>query len=99
MPIGLTLRGQANDAVVILRGLVPGMELSAGSAVSGDSWQLSATDLPYAWIAPPKDFVGFADVVVELRLPNAQITDRQTLHLKWARAAAAGPGTNRNMSS
>jgi hypothetical protein len=41
--------------------LVPGMELSAGSAVSGDSWQLSATDLPYAWIAPPKDFVGFAD--------------------------------------
>ena len=92
VPIGLTLRGQANDAVVILRGLVPGMELSAGSAVSRDSWQLSATDLPYAWIAPPKDFVGFADVVVELRLPNAQITDRQTLHLKWARAATAGPG-------
>ena len=91
-PIGLALRGRANDAVVIIRGLVPGMELSAGSAVSGDSWQLSATDLPYAWIAPPKDFVGSADLVAELRLPNAQIADRQTLHVKWARAAAAGPG-------
>ena len=60
-PIGLALRGRSNDAVVILRGLAPGMELSAGSAVNGDSWQLSATDLPYAWIAPPKDFVGSAD--------------------------------------
>jgi hypothetical protein len=91
-PIGLALRGRTNDAVVILRGLAPGMELSAGSAVSGDSWQLSATDLPYAWIAPPKDFIGSADLVAELRLPNAQIADRQTLHVKWARAAAAGSG-------
>jgi hypothetical protein len=91
-PIGLALRGRSNDAVVILRGLAPGMELSAGSAVSGDSWQLSATDLPYAWIAPPKDFVGSADLVAELRLPNAQIADRQTLHVKWARLTPAGPG-------
>jgi hypothetical protein len=92
VPIGLALRGQANDAVVILRGLVPGMELSAGSAVTRDTWQLSGKDLPYAWIAPPKDFVGSADVIAELRLPNAQIADRQTLHLEWARPAAAGPG-------
>src|SRR5207248_4640690 len=91
VPIGLALRGRANDAVVILRGMVPGMELSAGSAVTRDSWQLSATDLPYAWIAPPKDFVGSADLVAELRLPDAQIADRQTLHVKWVRPAAADP--------
>jgi hypothetical protein len=91
VPLGLTLRGEANDAVVILRGLVPGTELSAGSAATGDSWQLSVTDLPYAWIAPPKDFVGSADVVAELRLPNAEIADRQTLHVKWSRPAAAVP--------
>ena len=53
---------------------------------------MSAADLPYAWIAPPKDFVGSADLVAELRLPNAQIADRQTLHVKWARPAAASPG-------
>ena len=91
VPLGLTLRGEANDAVVILRGLVPGTELSAGSAVTGGIWQLSATELPYAWIAPPKDFVGSADVVAELRLPNAEIADRQTLHVKWSRPAAAVP--------
>jgi hypothetical protein len=92
VPLGLALHGPANDAVVILRGLVRGMELSSGSAVTGDSWQLSATDLPDAWIAPPKDFVGSADLVAELRLANAEIADRQTLHVKWARLTPAGPG-------
>lgn len=90
VPIGLALRGLGNDATVIIRGLLPGMELSAGSAVAGDTWQLSAADLPYAWIAPPQDFVGSADLVAELRLPNAQIADRQALHIKWTRPAA-GP--------
>jgi hypothetical protein len=86
----LTLRGRAHDAVVIVRGLVPGMELSAGTAVTGDRWELSATDLPYAWIAPPQDFVGSADLIAELRLPNAQIADRQIVHVEWTRTAT-GP--------
>ena len=87
-PIRLALRGRANDAIVIIRGLIPGMELSTGSAITSDSWQLSASDLPYASIAPPQDFVGSADLVAELRLPNAQIADRQMLHLEWTRPAA-----------
>jgi hypothetical protein len=91
VPIGLSLRGRANDAVVILRGLVPGMELSAGSAVTGGTWQLSATDLSYAWIAPPKDFVGSADLIAELRLSNEQIADRQTIHLQWMTPSSSTP--------
>jgi hypothetical protein len=91
VPIGLALRGRANDAVVILRGLVPGMELSAGSAVTGGTWQLSATDLPYAWIAPPKDFVGSADLIAELRLSNEQIADRQPIHLQWMTPDSSTP--------
>jgi hypothetical protein len=59
------------------------MELSTGGAVSGDTWQLSATDLPYAWIAPPEGFVGSADLVAELRLANDKIVDRQAIHLEW----------------
>jgi hypothetical protein len=86
-PLGLALRGRANDAVVIIRGLLPGMELSAGSAVAGDTWRLSANDLTYAWIAPPPDFVGSADLIAELHLPNAQIVDRQTIHVEWAQRA------------
>jgi hypothetical protein len=90
-PIGLALRGRANDAVVILRGLAPGMELSAGSAVTRDSWQLSATDLPYAWIAPPEGFVGSADLVAELRLSNDKIADRRAIHLEWITPISPAP--------
>jgi hypothetical protein len=89
-PIRLALRGWGdNDAIIIIRGLEPGMELSTGAAVAADTWQLSARDLPYVWIAPPQGFVGSADLVAELRLPNAQIADRQTLHVEWTRPAAA----------
>jgi hypothetical protein len=91
VPIGLALRGRANDAVVLLRGLIPGMELSAGSAVTGDSWQLSATDLPYAWIAPPEGFVGSADLVAELRLSNDKIADRRAIHLEWMTPISPSP--------
>ena len=87
-PLGLGLLGTANDAVVIIRGLLPGMELSTGTAVAGDTWQLSGRDLQYAWIAPPGGFVGSADLVVELRLPNAQIADRQTVRVEWTRPVA-----------
>ena len=87
-PLGLTLRGRTDDAIVIIRGLLPGMELSAGSAVAGDTWQVSAKDLTYAWIAPPQDFVGSADLIAELHLPNAQIVDRQTIRMEWTQRAA-----------
>jgi hypothetical protein len=80
-PLGLSLQGQAGGAVVIIRGLVSGMELSTGASISGDSWQLSATDLHYAWIAPPKDFEGSADLIAELRLSSNQIADRRAIHL------------------
>ena len=90
-PIALALRGAAYDAVVLIRGLVPGMELSAGGAVSGDTWQLSPTDLPYAWIAPPDGFVGSADLVAELRLSNGKIVDRQAMHIEWITPVSPAP--------
>lgn len=82
-PLGLEVQGLAEGAVVHIRGLVPGMELSTGSSVGGDAWQLSAGDLHYAWIAPPEGFVGSADLIAELRLSNDKIADRKAIHLEW----------------
>jgi Transposase IS66 family len=59
------------------------MELSTGSSVGGDTWQLSARDLHYAWIAPPEGFVGSADLIAELRMSNDKIADRKAIHLEW----------------
>jgi hypothetical protein len=82
-PLGLTLQGRAEGAVVIITGLVPGMELSTGGAVGADAWEVSATDLRDVWIGPPKSFVGSVDLVAELRWPDNKIADRQTIHLEW----------------
>jgi hypothetical protein len=82
-PLGLEVQGLAEGAVVLIRGLVPGMELSTGSSVGGDAWQLSARDLHYAWIAPPEGFVGSADLIAELRMSNDKIADRKAIHLEW----------------
>lgn len=90
-PLGLALQGQAEGAVVIITGLLPGMELSTGGSLGGDAWQLSATELHYAWIAPPKDFVGSADLIAELRLPSNQIADRRAIHFEWVTATSPAP--------
>jgi hypothetical protein len=90
--LGLRVQGQAEGAVVIIRGLAPGMELSTGGSVGGDAWRLSADDLHYAWIAPPQGFVGSADLIVELRLSNDQIADRRAIRLEWMAPISPAPG-------
>ena len=90
-PLGLALQGRAEGAVVIIRGLVPGMELSAGDAVGADAWQVPATDLSDVWISPPESFVGSADLVAELRWADDKIADRQAIHVEWAPPVSPTP--------
>jgi hypothetical protein len=89
--LGLMLQGPADGAVVHIKGLVPGMELSTGSAVGSDAWEIPASDLGYAWVAPPEGFVGSADPVVELRLPDSKIADRQAIRLEWVLPIGPAP--------
>jgi hypothetical protein len=89
-PLGATLQGRAGDgAVVMVTGLVPGMTLSTGGALGADGWQVPAADLGNTWVVPPKDFVGAADVVVELRLGDDASTQRRTIRLEWSGPQAA----------
>jgi hypothetical protein len=82
-PLGLAVQGPAEEAVVYIEGLMPGMELSAGSPIGADAWEIPATELDYAWIAPPRGFVGTAKLVAKLRLPDNQIADRQAIDVAW----------------
>jgi hypothetical protein len=90
-PLGLALQGRAEGAIVIITGLMPGMELSTGGAVGDKAWQLSAADLRYAWIAPSEGFVGSADLIAELRLSNDKIADRRTIHFEWIKPISPAP--------
>jgi hypothetical protein len=93
-PLGVALRGRAEGAVVIIKGLVPGMELSAGNAVGTDAWQLPATDVGDAWVAPPEGFVGSTHLVAELRLSDEKMADQQMIQIDWVSAIAAPAGTH-----
>ena len=82
-PLGLAVQGPAEHAVVYIKGLMPGMELSSGSRVGSDAWEIPATEVGDVWIAPPQGFVGTAKLVAELRLPDSRIADRQAVYFEW----------------
>ena len=82
-PLGLAVKGPAEHAVVYIKGLMPGMELSSGNRVGSDAWEIPATGVGDAWIAPPQGFVGTAKLVAELRLPDSRIADRQAVYFEW----------------
>ena len=82
-PLGLAVQGPAEHAVVYIKGLMPGMELSSGNRVGSDAWEIPATGLGDVWIAPPQGFVGTAKLVAELRLPDSRIADRQAVYFEW----------------
>jgi len=82
-PLGLAVKGPAEHAVVYIKGLMPGMELSSGNRVGSDAWEVPATGVGDVWIAPPQGFVGTAKLVAELRLPDSRIADRQAVYFEW----------------
>ena len=87
-PLGLALEGQADGGVVVIIGLLPGMELSTGNSVSANAWTVLAADLDNTWIGPPENFVGAVDLVAELRSSDDRVTDRQAIHLDWVPQAS-----------
>jgi hypothetical protein len=90
-PLGLTLQGSIDGAVVHIEGFVRGMELSAGRAVGFDAWEVPADAVGDAWIAPPDGFAGSVNLIAELRGPGGELADRRTITLEWASPVAPAP--------
>jgi hypothetical protein len=90
-PLGLTLHGPIDGALVHIEGLVRRMELSAGRAIGFDTWEVPADDLGDAWIIPPDGFAGSVNFVAVLRGPDGKVADRQTITLEWPQPTAPVP--------
>jgi hypothetical protein len=78
-------------ATVLIGGLLPGWQLSAGRQVSPGAWRLSVEQLTGATITPPRGFVGAADLTLELRLADNTVADRKSLRLEWSGSTARAP--------
>jgi hypothetical protein len=89
--LGLTIEGPTDGAVVIINGLIPGMSLSSGSAVSAGSWQVPATHLANTWVGPPMGFVGVVELAAELHLDGARFIHRQPIRIEWIATSPAVP--------
>ena len=89
--LGLLLQGRADGAVIHIGRLVPGMELTMGSASGSDGWEIPASELGHSWVAPPEGFVGSVNLVAELRLSDNKIADRQAIRLEWVLPIGPGP--------
>jgi hypothetical protein len=90
-PLGLAVEGRAENAVVVIAGLAPDMELSAGNTVTSDKWQISVAQLGNAWIAPPENFSGSIDLIAELHLSDGKIADRAAIRVEWVSPPAPPP--------
>jgi hypothetical protein len=94
--LGLAIDGSAEGSVVIITGVLAGMDISTGNEVGPDSWQLLPEDVPYAFVAPPEKFVGFVGLIAELRLADDKIVDRQAIYLEWAAPSPLGTAEARH---
>src|SRR5262249_39490082 len=88
-----TVQGPAEGAVIIITGLLPGMEVTTGTEVDVHRWEVPANDIRYTWIAPPDGFVGSVAPTAELRLGDDSVAYRQVMHLEWV---ASRPGLAEN---
>jgi hypothetical protein len=89
LPLGITMQGSSEEAVVIIRGTIPGTIFSSGSATGVDSWEIPATQLANTWIGPPSGFAGTLDLVAELQRNGATLGEPQAFRIEWIAASPA----------
>ena len=83
LPVGIEIDGNRAGVGIVLSGLAPDSQLSAGSALGVSGWRLDADQLEGLQIRPPRDFVGAMNLMVDLRLPGDRVADSKGLRLEW----------------
>ncbi len=85
VPLGVTFAGGPDDGAVVVSGLADGAQLSAGLSLEGGSWRVPLAELAQAMLAPPRDFVGVINFVVELRSADGASIDKGPMRIEWSK--------------
>ncbi|HXX04453.1 MAG TPA: hypothetical protein VEJ37_08965 [Xanthobacteraceae bacterium] len=83
LSLGVSVASATGSESLMLAGLALGTRLSAGTAVSEASWQLSSRDLNGVYVYAPKDFVGTMNTAIELLSPNKRLMESRAVRLEW----------------
>ena len=83
LPVGIEIDGNRAGVGIVLSGLAPDSQLSAGSALGVSGWRLDADQLEGLQIRPPRDYVGAMNLMVDLRLSGDRLADSKGLRLEW----------------
>jgi TPR repeat protein len=83
LSLGVSVASATGSESLMLAGLALGTRLSAGTAVSDASWQLSSRDLTDVYVYAPKDFVGTMNTAIELLSPNKRLMETRAVQLEW----------------
>src|SRR5262249_29888129 len=81
--LGLTVDGAQEGAELVICGFAPKSLFSAGHSIDEKAWTVPVSDLAYASLIPPRDFVGPMRLAVALVNTDKSIADRRTLNLQW----------------
>lgn len=93
---GWTVSGEG--ALIVVSGLASGAKLSRGQPAGPNSWQIAPSDLRDAAIIPPLGFAGKMEAMVELRLADGSLADRQNIRLEWSPNASSAVAQIRALS-
>jgi len=93
---GWTVSGEG--ALIVVSGLANGAKLSRGQPKGPNTWQIDTSDLRDAAIIPPLGFAGTMDAMVELRLADGSLADRQNIRLQWLPNASSAVAQIRALS-
>jgi hypothetical protein len=89
VPLGVSFTGGPDDGAVVVSGLAEGAQLSTGLSLEGGSWRVPLADLARATLAPPRDFVGVMNLVVELRSTDGASIDKGPMRIEWTKSVEA----------
>jgi hypothetical protein len=83
LPLGAAINGMSSGAALVVSGLPNGAALSVGRPVGLNGWRVSAPDVSHTTVRAPRGFSGAIDLVVELRLADDTVAQKQAARFEW----------------
>jgi hypothetical protein len=87
--LGVSVASAPPGASIIVRGMLPGSRITAGTQADPTTWLVPVGELTHAAVLPPPNFVGAISLSVDLRQADGRVTDSDVQKLEWSDGSQA----------